>query len=160
MMRTSIASTWVFGIVMVFMVILIAYVAVQINYSRAYEVSENIIKIIEEYEGINNKSLEKIDSLMHTTHTVTGKCSKDIFQFGISGKQAYKLETKPGENYNVCVARTSLQVNGVTKCYYKTQIFFGFNLPMIGEFFKFKVTGETTGLRYTPSDSFFGVCTY
>ena len=158
MMRTSIASTWVFGIVMTFMVILIAYVSVQINYSRTYEISENIIKIIEEYEGINSMSLEKIDALLHTKHTVTGKCQKDVYQYGISGKAAFSLNSKPNELYNVCVGRTSLQVNGVTKCYYKTQIFFGFNLPVIGEYFKFRVTGETTGLRYTPSDSVYGQC--
>ena len=147
-MRNSIAGTWVYATVLVFMVVLIAYVTITINYSNAYEISENIIKSIEEYEGINTKSLNKIGNLMATSHTTKGNCEKDESTFGIIGKTAHATTTTTGP-YDVCVTRSKQTTNGVTKYYYNTTIFFSFSLPVLGDIFKFKIPCETMGMRYT-----------
>ena len=155
-MRNSIAGTWVYATVLVFMVVLIAYVTITINYSNAYEISENIIKAIEQYEGINPKSLEQIERLMNNTHTVKGNCGTDDDFVGINGNTATKTTNNPGP-YSVCVARSDHTVNGVTKYYYSITIFFSFNLPVLGDLFTFKIPGETMGIRY-PTDCYFDVC--
>ena len=155
-MKTAISGTWVYSTVLIFMVILIAYVAISINYSNAFEISENIIKTIEEYEGLNKNSLSKISKLIDTnTHTTRGNCDKDAGEYGINNGTVDK--TLKSNVYSVCVSRSSMTVNGVTKCYYKTTIFFSFGLPVIGDLYAFKIPGETAGLRYT-TDDYFGTC--
>ncbi|MCR4581021.1 MAG: hypothetical protein K5666_00725 [Bacilli bacterium] len=156
-MRNSIAGTWVYATVLIFMVALIAYVTIQINYANAYEISENIIKAVEEYEGLNKKSLDKIDKLLSNTHTVTGGCKDGEYGIVHGTTGTIKVDTKPSGKYSVCVSRNSLAVNGVNKCYYQTTIFFSFNLPVLGDLYSFKIPGETMGLRYT-TDDYFGAC--
>jgi len=156
-MRNAIAGTWVYATVLIFMVVLIAYVTIQINYAHAYEISENVIKAIEEYEGLNKKSLDRIDKALSNNHTVVGGCKEGEYGIVVGTSGTIKVDTKPKGKYSVCVNRTSLAVNGVTKCYYQTTIFFSFNLPVLGDLYSFKIPGETTGLRYT-SDDYYGVC--
>ena len=150
-MKTSIAGTWVYATVLIFMVVLIAYVTITINYSNAYEISENIIKAIEEYEGINGKSLDKINRLMTNTHTVRGSCPSD--SGGIIGSTITDASKSPGP-YDVCVTRSVHSTNGVEKYYYSTTIFFSFSLPVLGNLYSFKIPGETMGMRYV-TDTFF-----
>ena len=155
-MKNSIAGTWVYATVLIFMVVLIAYVTITINYSNAYEISENIIKTIEQYEGINEKSLRQIDILISgNTHTVLGNCSGDN-TIGILNGRGFEASSGNGP-YNVCVSRSMENVNGVYKCYYDTTIFFSFSLPVLGNLYSFKIPGSTMGIRYT-TDNFFGEC--
>jgi hypothetical protein len=149
-MKTAISGTWVYATVLIFMVVLIAYVTITINYSNAYEISENIIKAIEEYEGINGKSLDRIDSLMSNMHTVKGSCSGD--DAGIIDNQIYDTSKYPGP-FDCCVSKNEHTINGVTKYYYSTTIFFSFSLPVLGNLYSFKIPGETMGMRYT-TDTF------
>ena len=62
-MRTAISGTWVYAIVLIFMVIMIAYVAITLNYANTFEMGAETIKIIEESEGFNSRSEKKIASL-------------------------------------------------------------------------------------------------
>ena len=50
-MKESIGGTWLLGFVLVFIVIFSAYLAVSINYTKAFKVKNRIINIIEENEG-------------------------------------------------------------------------------------------------------------
>ena len=50
-MRESIGGTWLVGIVIVFIVIFTSYLALSVNYSKAFKVKNGIIEIIEENEG-------------------------------------------------------------------------------------------------------------
>ena len=155
-MKTAISVTLVYATVLIFMVILIAYVTIQINYARAFEISENMIKAIEEYEGFNPSSRQIIDNLIkNNTHTVMGGCNAKEGEMGVTGTN---VETSPKTGiYNYCISRTSMTVNGVTKCYYRLNIYFSFGLPVLGDIFKFKIPGETSGIRYTTDDKF-GQC--
>lgn len=50
-MRESIGGTWIMGIVMLFIVLFASFLALSINYTKAFRVKNEIINIIEKHEG-------------------------------------------------------------------------------------------------------------
>ena len=50
-MRESIGGAWLFGIVIVFIFFFSGFLAYSISYTKAFNVKNNIISFIEEYEG-------------------------------------------------------------------------------------------------------------
>ena len=74
-MNKSISGLWLFSIVIVFMMVLIAYVAISINYSNAYKLKTVLVTKLEQYDGWNNTSKKEIDELMHASgYRQTGNC--------------------------------------------------------------------------------------
>lgn len=147
-MKQAISGTWVYITVLIFMVILIAYVTISINYANAYEISEEVIKIVEQYEGFNANSIKKIDALLtNNVHTTKGFCQRQDGEVvvGVSG-QNYDKDLNKGP-YDYCIKRTTGNADGTTRYYYETTIFFSFSLPVLGDLFTFKIPGQTAGLR-------------
>lgn len=149
--KQAISGTWVYATVLIFMVILIAYVTVTLNYSASYELSQNVIKSIEQYEGYNEKSRTAIDKILSNgNHTVKGGCQKGsegtITVGGKIGKTPDAQEHLSG-NYDYCIRKSKKNTDGVTKYYYDTTIFFSFNIPVLGDLFTFKIPGSTSGMR-------------
>jgi hypothetical protein len=156
-MKNAIAGTWVYMIVIIFMVILIAYVAITINYANTFEISEQMIKAIEQSEGLNQRSLEIMDGLIKDgNHTVTHGCGtdkkSDTFFYGVKDKVVSKTPNR--NDYNYCIAREEMTIQGSKKYYYKVQIFFSFSLPVLGDLYAFTVQGETSGLSFVKDDYF------
>ena len=153
-MKQAISGTWVYITVLIFMVILIAYVTISINYANAYELSEEVIKIVEQYEGINSKSRNKIDNILtNNVHATKGSCQKGASGeavIGVSGQQ-YDQSLNKGP-YNYCVKKTKGNADGTVKYYYETTIFFSFSLPVLGDLFTFRIYGQTAGLRNVTDD--------
>ena len=150
-MRDAVGGVVNLVIIVVFLVIVSGYLAFNVNYTKAFRVKNKIISTIEEYEGINGKSLDKINRLMTNTHTVRGSCPSD--SGGIIGSTITDASKSPGP-YDVCVTRSVHSTNGVEKYYYSTTIFFSFSLPVLGNLYSFKIPGETMGMRYV-TDTFF-----
>lgn len=58
-MRESIGGAWLVGIVITFVVLFTSYLALSVNYSKAFKVKNEIISLIEENEGLTDKTQEK-----------------------------------------------------------------------------------------------------
>lgn len=54
-MRESIGATWIFGIVIVFVTIFTGYLAFSINFSKAFAMKDEIIDVLEKYNGPGDK---------------------------------------------------------------------------------------------------------
>ena len=52
-MREAIGGTWLFQIVIVFILLFTGYMCLSINHSKAYNVKSEILEIIERYNGID-----------------------------------------------------------------------------------------------------------
>ncbi len=161
-MKEAISGTWVYITVLIFMVILIAYVSITINYSHAFEASESIIKAIEQYEGYNSTSRKAIADYIHNnTHTVKHVCNDGItgFQDTYGGIDNDKRQANgSNEKFDYCIARTvNVGADKVARCYYHTMVFFSFSLPVLGDLYAFQIPGETSGLRLV-SDDTWGAC--
>ena len=50
-MREAIGATWIFGIVIVFIVVFTGYLAFSVNYAKAFAMKDSIIDIIEKHNG-------------------------------------------------------------------------------------------------------------
>ena len=159
-MRNSIGGLWLFSIVITFMMILIAFVAISINYSNAYKLKTAMITKLEEYDVFTPSSVEKLNGLISANgYRQKGNCpepkDKKEKYFGvIPGETPKSSPTKP-QSY--CVYRTKRSASGGSedKYYYTITIFFGFNLPVFGDIYTFRVSGETGEINYPSKYDYF-----
>lgn len=155
-MRESIGGAWIFMIVIVFMSILIAYIAISINYSTAYRLKSAMVTKLEEYDGLNNTSINELEQMISSYgYRQTGYCRSDDGNkyFGVLNGH---ITENPTKKQNYCIYRDKRDATGGSeaKYYYEITVFFGFNLPVLGDIYTFKVGGET-GPIYYPNDNYF-----
>ena len=161
-MKSAISGAWIYAIVLVFMMILIAYVTVTINYAHTFELSEHMLKIIEQSEGFNGNSRKKINQYLESQHhTIQNYCNVNTFEdkvYGIVGESDItEIKGNKDKKYDYCISRTKITSQGTTRCYYRISIFFAFSVPILGDLYAFNVPGETLGLTQVNDDTF-GAC--
>ena len=155
-MRQSIGGAWIFMIVIVFMSILIAYIAISINYSNAYKLKSAMVTKLEQYDGFNNTSINELNQLIKSSgYRQTGFCRSDDGNkyFGVLNGH---VNQNPTTKQNYCIYRDKRDATGGSeaKYYYEVTVFFGFNLPVLGDIYTFRVGGETGPIFY-PNDNYF-----
>ncbi len=139
-MREAIGGSWIFTIVVVFIVLFSSYLAISVNYSKAFKVKNRIITIIEQNEGLNSAAQGDINNyLSGVGYFVYSSCSP--------GEIGYeKNNTNTG--YRYCVSKRESGAGTLKKTYYKVRVFFRLDLPVIGGLFVFPVTGETKAVYF------------
>lgn len=155
-MRESVGGAWILGIVITFMAIFIAFISISINYSTAYKLKTAMVTVIEQYDGFNHSTIEELQRLMDGYGYIQkGTCrseeNKNVFGV-LSGD--YTPNENPTTKQSYCIRREYKRGtnNGEDKYYYTIEVFFGFNLPVLGELYTFRVNGETNVIYY-PKDS-------
>ena len=140
-MREAIGGTWLFTIVIVFIVLFSSYLAISVNYSKAFKVKDSIISIIEHNEGLNSDAQAEISSyLSGIGYFVYGSCN--------SSEKGYE-RSNTGSRYKYCVSKKqSGESASLKKTYYKVRVFFRLDLPILGSIFTFPVAGETKAIYY------------
>ena len=74
-MREAIGGTWLFGLVITFIVFFASFLAVSINYSKAFNVKNEVVNIVSKYECNNCNSRNAIRKyLRYQGYMVTGTC--------------------------------------------------------------------------------------
>lgn len=71
-MRDAIGQVFALQVILAFVILVNGYMAYSVNYTRAFRVKNQIIDIIEQYEGpYNDEALEKINAyIRQTTYNV------------------------------------------------------------------------------------------
>ena len=132
-MRRAIGQTWVLQLVIVFILLFAGYIILTINYSRTIRVKNEVVSIIEKYEGLNDYSLNLVNNYLATSgYGAKGVCTNKS-QDGIYGGElnSNKLEkAEPKKKYHYCIKK--YQGISITN-YYQVTVFYKFNLPVIGE---------------------------
>ncbi len=143
-MREAIGGTWIFGIVITFIVLFSSYLAISVNYSKAFRVKNDIVGIIERSEGLNEKEIEKY--IRNIGYGAAAGC-KD------RGTGFDPVITTTGEKYRYCIqcvqTTPGQRTSGMAKSHYKVTVFFKLDLPIIGNIFVFPVSGETKPIYRT-----------
>lgn len=148
-MREAIGGTWLFGLVITFIVFFASFLAISINYSKAFNVKNNIVDLISKYEGNNCNAREKISNyLKNTGYLVLNKCeSDDGYTY-----QGYDLKgdpVPPGKKAYYCISKDSTDNDTVIdKNFYRVKIFFRLDLPIVGDLFTFDIKGETESISF------------
>jgi len=151
-MREAIGGTWLFGLVLTFIVFFASFLAVSINYSKAFKVKNDIVDLISKYEGNNCNAREKISNyLSQTGYLVLNSCDGDDGYTYIG----YRLEGNPvgiGNKAYYCISTDSTDdTTVVDKNFYRVKIFFKIDLPIVGDLFTFPIKGETESIPF-PKD--------
>ncbi len=71
-MREAIGATWIFSIVIVFIVVFTGYLAFSVNYAKAFAMKDSIIDILEKYNGPGQAESRRF------TETATGPVLDEI----------------------------------------------------------------------------------
>lgn len=63
-MKTPIGSTFMFNIIILFVVIIFAFLAGIMSYYKAFKVNNRIVYAIEKFEGYNDASIKEINTIL------------------------------------------------------------------------------------------------
>ena len=142
-MREAVGSTFLFKLMIIFIFFFASFLAIAINYSQAFRVKNQVINLIEQYEGLSEENQERIANLINGSgyyRVASCTCDKD---FNCNNRTGDNLNGGSIDNTNgLCIRRLTTGADG-TDAYYSVTTFVSFNLPIVGNFFTFPVKGET-----------------
>lgn len=123
-MREAVGGAILIKLVMFFIVIYVCFLGVAINYSITFRVKNQIINLIEAYEGYNlaKPHIEEYISSVGYYRTSVGSVSIDA-----------------SCDHGYCIQ----ELTSARGKYYKVTTYVSFDFPIIGEITNFPVSGET-----------------
>lgn len=160
-MKESMSVTTIFQIVLLFILLFTAIMALTINNSNAFGVKDTIISAIEESNG-NFKDSEGnldesvVDAIMATSYRTSGKCDDGYIGYERNGKSLGDGASKAA----VCIKEVAV-TNGIDKrmseifgdtvatgtdlvgIYYQVKVFYQLDLPVVKQVYNFSTKGET-----------------
>jgi len=144
-MREAVGSTFLFKLMIFFIFFFASFLAIAINYSQAFRIKNQIINILEQYEGYTDEAYQKIfETIGNSGYYRTHTCNPD--DEGIApGSDNGLVATVNG----VCIKGT---VAGPGDKYriYKVSTYVSFEFPVLGNVFKIPVRGETKVIHNPP----------
>lgn len=157
-MREAIGASWIMIIVLTFIALFSGYLALSINYSKAFRVKDGIVDRLEKHSGPNTDSIEDIYNLMsEINYNSKGSCdlldNETRVEFIGVNKNMVTKNPHNGE-YNYCVSKVNAYnpSGQMTSAYYKVVVFFSLSFPIFEELLSFHVSGETINIFY-PEDN-------
>ena len=151
-MREGIGGVWLTQLIILFILIFVAFLALSLNYTKAFKVKNELLTIIEKREGLTTGDDGSIaiiyNYLKSNGYFVTHACPEGSYGIRDLNNQSVNLVSKNDRTpYYYCVTKIkSPMSNNNGNVYYKVNIFFYFNLPIIGDVFKFDVSGSTENI--------------
>ncbi len=156
-MREAIGGTWLFQIVIFFVLLFTGYMCLTINHTKAFNVKNNIIKTIEREQGVNLNNPESdpaikmiVEYLKENAYRTTGVCPKDVVDKKtgevITRYYGYNRDGKlDSRNSAFCIAEQVVRNydDMPNMRYYRVSVFYQLDLPIFKSIFEFKVSGDT-----------------
>lgn len=155
-MKESIGSVWIFAICMTFIVLFTGYIAISVNYSKAFRIKSYIVSEIEENLGWNGLEEEIRTYLTAQGYNAAGECPSTIEATDDENrdvpnnwtiKSRVSLDNRIDGKANACIYELKVETDNDDICaekyYYKVLTFFKFDLPVVNVLLTFKVSGDT-----------------
>lgn len=154
-MREAIGGTWLFNIVIFFILLFAGYMCLSINYSKAFNVKDKIINEIERNGGISFGDTRKDPALQNINEYInkvgyrnTGSC--EGYEYGCN-RDGVCSTVISSTNYSYCISEKKAKDNYkgaaptefIYISYYKVKVFYQLDLPVIRTAFQFNVKGDT-----------------
>ena len=149
-MRESIGGAWLFGIVIVFIFFFSAFLAYSISYTRAFNVKNEIINLIEHNEGYT-----AYDGEINGVKSVQERAKDIMTDMGYDISTASNIECDIGQNEDgFCLVKYCSDPDpsdpskflGESGTYYKVTTFIPLTLPIINIVIKIPISGETRSI--------------
>ncbi len=144
-MKEAYGGTFLFQIVILFLLLFTAIMCITINQTKAFAVKDDLINYIEAHDGLDiSKNLDSGISEILTKDgyfTTGSKCGDDYTGYSRDGKKLSKNDESPA----LCIKDipSGSQTGG---CYYEIKVFYKLDLPVISSIFNFTETGKTKEL--------------
>lgn len=136
-MREGIGSAFLYNIIIVFIIMVFAFLAGTLSYAKAFKVNTRIVTAIEKYEGYNNLANVEINKILQTLGYRTGdnrNCPPR------DGKNAL---THIPANYRYCVYEFD---EGNSYRSYGVVTYISIDIPIIGGVIQIPVYSRTIRL--------------
>lgn len=163
-MRESISESWTIQIVAAFILLFVAFLALMISYSKCFKTKNEVLSIVEKYQGFTEGSGGSItiinDFITATNYKGTGRCDTTgsmIYGMPVGGTKLVKVNSGDNTRYRYCV-RPQL-VSDDTLVNYEIIMFYSFNIPAFGNIATFEVKGTTIDLSTKNCKTKFLGCT-
>ena len=158
-MREAIGGTWLFQIVIVFILLFTGFMCLSINRSKAFNVKNYILETIQSNNGDVDASIgEIVDYMKNNSYRTSGKvpldeiklpCKSDSVKFDCYNREGAKDKNNPVfclakigvDNYDGCLDIQFTELPSMY--YYRIIVFYQLDLPFFSELFNFKITGDT-----------------
>lgn len=152
-MKEVYGSTWTLQLMVGFILLFVAFLTLTITYSKVFRVKNDVLSIIEKYNGINEDSIEIVNNfLSNSGYNITGVCQSGENIKGVSNLEDTSLsalsDITNGERYFYCIKkeRKNSKRNSLTTVNYEVTLFYKFNIPILGNIATFTVKGKTTDM--------------
>lgn len=171
-MKQGISNVWLLGLIIGFIFMFSAYIAITINYTSSYKMKNEILKIIEKHKGVTIYQGTPVSSIFPGYGTVTGhvgtiqtinlylrgnaytangKCpTEDGPWIGINtlteGAADYDKPANNGKTYYYCISRhkyNKIPSGMQASYYYKVKLFYRFEIPVLSNWLAVGVEGDT-----------------
>lgn len=145
-MRQTSGGVWLVQLMILFILLFAGYIILTIEYSKNVRVKNEMISIIERYDGLNKQSVTLLNNyLLSTGYNVRGKCESGDGIYGALELQDTELEETTSDNdYYYCVKKYK---GANTSYYYQVTVFYRFNLPVLGDVSRFTIKGTTSNFQ-------------
>lgn len=144
-MRDAIGGVFTIQIILVFMVIINAYLAFSVNYTKAFRIKNNIVAIIEQQEGFTTNGNSSAAGQIEKVMTDTGyNVNKGVIDRCGSKEDGYVPVYNNAGGY--CLKFTKNQDG--TGGYYSVKTYISIDIPILNRIFPifsdvFSIKGET-----------------
>ena len=145
-MKETTSTMWTFQMIIIFMLLFAAFLALILVYSKAFSIKNRFLSIIEKYDGITSESLQIMNNFARS-HNYKAKaiCPKD-------GKSWYGVDivddsyeaAKDNKRYSYCFSQEH-DAKGLI--YYNIVVFYRFNLPVLNSLGGYRIDGRSTSFR-------------
>lgn len=136
-MRESIGSAFLYNIIIVFIIIVFAFLAGTLSYAKAFKVNTRIVSAIEKYEGYNSLANTEINKILQTLGYRVGNNSNCPTR---EGRHAL---TNISANYRYCVYEFN-EGNGYRT--YGVVTYMSMDIPIVGGVMQIPVYSRTIRL--------------
>lgn len=136
-MRDAFGGAFMFKIILVFLAVYISFMAVALNYAKAFRVKNQIINIIEQYEGYDKKSSNNTEVkdiigeyLDNMGYNIQIQCN-NVNQTNSCDTRGYRVET----------------INTTKGTYYAVETYIRLELPFLNIDITIPINGETKVIK-------------
>jgi len=150
-MREAIGGTWLFNIVIFFVILFTGYMCLSINHTKAFNVKDDIVKTIERDGGFsdlshadenNNTIVSIVRTLQDIGYRSASKCpdangGQVWFGFRRDGKRTN------GDDAAFCIREVDSGAQNPKRVYYQVVVFYQLDLPIFNQLFRFNIKGDT-----------------
>lgn len=166
-MKTAIGGTWLFQIVVVMLLLFTGYLSLSVNYSKAFNVKNEILQILERHNGNTKEAREEINSYLNSVgYRTTGDCGEnrtDVSNNDLindwTGYNSRGNDTAGSgwvSETNYCIRELYVTPSDNPELpyssYYQIKVFFKLDIPVLSYVFTFNVKGDTKIIYYPEND--------